>query len=209
MPGTRRKTGRIIRVFSDGWVRLDGRWLPVALGKGGVRADKREGDGATPTGLFPVRRLMRRADGRTGQMPAKTRLPVSAILASHGWCDAPDHAAYNRPVRHPFAPSHERMRRTDALYDLVLAIGHNDAPPVPGRGSAVFIHLAQPDFAGTEGCIALQRPDFQWMLSRLRPGDCFLISRQPAFAHRKSPTRPGPTWRQSALPVRNRRSSPC
>lgn len=209
MPGTGRRAHRIIRVFADGWMQMDGRILPVALGKGGIRADKCEGDGATPSGLFPVRRLMRRADGRVGQTSVRTSLPSSAILASHGWCDASDHVTYNRPVRRPFAHSHEQMRRRDHLYDLVLAIGHNDAPPVPGKGSAVFVHLAQPDFATTEGCIALQRPDFQWMLKRLRPGDCFLISPRPAFAHRKSPTRPEPMWRQSVRPVRSRRSSPC
>lgn len=204
-----RRNPRIIRVFADGWMRLDDRWLPVALGKGGVSQNKREGDGATPTGMYPVRRLMRRMDGRAGQSAVQTGLPASAILASHGWCDAPDHAAYNRPVRRPFHYSHEQMRRADHLYDLVLAIGHNDAPPRAARGSAVFVHLAQPDFAGTEGCIALQHPDFLWMLKRLRPGDRFLISQQPAFAHRRSRIRPGQMSRQTARPVRSRRSSPC
>ena len=102
---------------------------------------------------------------------AATGLPVGPIDEADGWCDDPADAAYNQPVRLPFAPSHERLWRDDHLYDLIVIIGHNDSPPVPFRGSAVFMHLARPGWTPTEGCIALARPDLETLLALLAPGD--------------------------------------
>ena len=133
-----------------------------ALGSGGVRADKREGDGATPVGAFPLRRVLFRADRLA--RPA-TALPVATIGADDGWCDDPNDPAYNRPVRLPFAASHERLWREDSLYDLVVIVGHNDDPPVPGLGSAIFLHVAKPDWGPTEGCVAVTRGDLLRLLA--------------------------------------------
>lgn len=133
-----------------------------ALGRGGVRIDKREGDGATPAGAFPLRRLLFRTDRLDRPV---TGLPVDPIRADDGWCDDPKDPAYNRPVRLPFAASHEKLWRDDALYDLVAVVGHNDDPPVPGMGSAIFLHVAKPDWGPTEGCVALTRDDLLRLLT--------------------------------------------
>ena len=157
-----------ILVHPDGRLEAGSQIFRCALGKGGISAAKREGDGATPVGCFAFRRVLYRPD-RSG--PPATGLPVGPIDEADGWCDDPADAAYNQPVRLPFAPSHERLWRDDHLYDLIVIIGHNDSPPVPFRGSAVFMHLARPGWTPTEGCIALARPDLETLLALLAPGD--------------------------------------
>lgn len=127
---------------------------PCAIGPAGIVADKAEGDGATPVGRFPIRRVLYRADRLP---PPQTGLPVAALDPNDGWCDDPADPRYNRPVRLPYAASHERLWREDGVYDLIVVLGHNDDPPVPGRGSAVFLHIARADYAPTEGCVALSR----------------------------------------------------
>ncbi len=167
-----------IVVRRDGGVAHAGRlsWpggtLRCAIGRTGIRTDKREGDGATPAGAFPLRRVLWRTDRLTA--PA-TALPSAPIGPRDGWCDDPAHADYNRPVRLPFAASHEEMWRADGLYDVVVVIGHNDDPPVPGLGSAVFVHVATPDFGPTAGCVALERGDLLRLLTDCRPGDRLVV----------------------------------
>ncbi|MBN42148.1 MAG: hypothetical protein CL573_01515 [Alphaproteobacteria bacterium] len=123
-----------------------------ALGRAGVSADKREGDGATPVGRFAMRAIRYRADRL---VCPQTVLPANAICPEDGWCDDPSDPSYNRPVTHPHRGSAERMWRDDLLYDLLVILGHNDTPPVPGRGSAIFLHCATPELGPTEGCVAL------------------------------------------------------
>lgn len=153
-------------VTPDNRLTFAGRVYDCALGRSGIRAEKREGDGATPTGLFRLRRAYYRMD--RGPRP-KTALPLHAIARDDGWCDAAGHPLYNRPVTLPFAASHERLWRDDALYDLIVEMGHNDAPAVPGMGSAVFIHVAAPDYKPTEGCVALAKPDLLALLAQWSP----------------------------------------
>ncbi len=129
-----------------------GRAFRCAVGRGGIGAKRGEGDGVTPTGRFALRRVFFRPD-RIG--PPETGLSVRPLDVDDGWCDDADDPAYNRLVRRPFAASHEIMWRDDRLYDLVVEVGYNDAPPIPGLGSAIFIHLARTDFSTTEGCVAL------------------------------------------------------
>jgi L,D-peptidoglycan transpeptidase YkuD (ErfK/YbiS/YcfS/YnhG family) len=137
-----------------------------ALGRAGIVPGpaKREGDGGTPEARLPLRRLLFRADRLARPAAA---VPVAPLAPDDGWCDAAGEAAYNRPVRLPFAPSHERLWREDALYDLIGVLGWNDDPPVPGRGSAIFLHLARPDLGPTEGCVALALPDLLAVLPGL------------------------------------------
>jgi L,D-peptidoglycan transpeptidase YkuD (ErfK/YbiS/YcfS/YnhG family) len=137
-----------------------------AHGKGGFSNDKREGDGATPLGIFPLRQLLYRADRESAP---RTALPISAIAPDDGWCDAPEHPHYNVPVKTPFAASHEKLWRDEHVYDFIIPLGYNDAPPHPGKGSAIFLHLAKPGYTPTEGCIALSREDFLWLLPQLTP----------------------------------------
>ena len=155
-------------VHPDGRLVAGDRVFPCVLGRGGVRADKREGDGATPVGVFPLRRVLFRPDRRVAP---RTGLATGAIAPDDGWCDEPGHADYNRPVKRPFPASHEIMWRDDRLYDVVVLIGHNDDPPVPFAGSAVFIHLERPDRGPTAGCVALSPADMDAFLAMASPGD--------------------------------------
>lgn len=149
-----------------GWLLAGGARMPCALGRAGIARAKREGDGAAPAGDFALRTLYFRPD-RVAR--PTTGLPVGEIAPDLGWCDDPASEAYNRPVRLPFAGGHERMWRDDRLYDLVIVIGYNDSPPLKGRGSAIFLHLARPEFGPTEGCVALRRGDLIRLLPRIGP----------------------------------------
>lgn len=165
----------IFTALSDGrFLTPDGE-VRCALGKGGViEADaKREGDGASPIGIWAIRRLLYRPDKGAPQ----TALPAFPINEADGWCDDPADSAYNRPVTLPYPASAERMWRDDHVYDLVLVLGHNDDPPVPGMGSAIFMHLARDHYMPTEGCIALSREDMQAVLALARLGDAVEIRR--------------------------------
>jgi len=140
--------------------------LPVALGRGGVKANKREGDGGTPRGQFRLCRLWWRAD--RAPRPA-TMLPMRRIRRHDGWCENPRDRAYNRPVTVPSDSPGDRLWRQDRLYDLIVEIDHNTRPRVAGRGSAVFIHVARPGFAPTAGCIGLEPRALRRLLARLGP----------------------------------------
>ncbi|HET9159430.1 MAG TPA: L,D-transpeptidase family protein [Caulobacteraceae bacterium] len=177
-------------VWPDGRLDIAGRIVPAALGRSGVRqaADKREGDGATPAGVWSIRRLLYRPDK---EPPPQTTLPATAIGEDDGWCDAPGDQAYNRPVKLPYAGSAERLWREDDLYDLLLVLGHNDDPPVPGLGSAIFVHLQRPDGAATDGCIAIARPDMLMLIALARAGDTIEVHAQaepPTAFVRSSPS---------------------
>jgi len=149
-------------VFPDGRVVLRGTTWRCALGKGGVRRDKVEGDAATPVGLLPLRRVLYRAD--RGTAPA-CAVPVEPIARNDGWCDDSSHPAYNTAIRLPHDAHHEELWRQDHVYDIVGVLGWNDAPVVRGRGSAIFLHLARPGYAPTEGCIALEAGDLRALLA--------------------------------------------
>jgi len=163
---------------SRGLLRYDSIEVGCALGKAGITLDKREGDHATPIGHFPLRFLFFRDDKLSG---LNTQLPHQEITEHDGWCDAPDHSHYNQYVRLPFDASHEKLWRDDDLYDLVVILGHNDAPAIPGAGSCIFMHIARGDFEGTEGCIALKKTDFLELLKVLDADSHITIS-PPATA---------------------------
>lgn len=143
-------------VTSDGTLRVGDRTYTCAIGRGGFIADKREGDGGTPIGVFHLKRVYYRPDKLSAP---ETMLPVQALTSHNGWCDDPADPNYNQMVALPFDASHEKMWRDDALYDVVVEISHNDDPPIPGAGSAVFMHIAKPDYDPTEGCVALTQQD--------------------------------------------------
>lgn len=147
---------------------------PAAIGRTSVRPMKREGDGGTPLGRFPVRLVLYRAD-RVSR--PRVPLPVRAIRADDGWCDDPDDRNYNRLIRLPSNRSAEGLMRDDTLYDYVLVLGHNDCPRIKGRGSAIFVHLARPQYTPTEGCIAFSHADLSAVLAEIRRGSCFSVLR--------------------------------
>ena len=139
---------------------------PVALGRGGILANKREGDGATPRGTFRALRLWWRAD--RNPRPA-TALPVRPIGANDAWCEDPADRRYNRPFRRSAAEPGDRLWREDHLYDFIIEIDHNTRPRVAGRGSAVFVHVARPNRSPTAGCVALRTDDLQRLVAQLGP----------------------------------------
>jgi L,D-peptidoglycan transpeptidase YkuD (ErfK/YbiS/YcfS/YnhG family) len=161
-----------IEVFPDNRLVIGDLAFRCALGASGVTRTKREGDKATPAGRFPLRRVLYRPDRLAA--PA-TALPVSPLKPQDGWCDAPNDPRYNQPVALPYGASHERLWRDDHVYDVIVVLGHNDAPAIPGSGSAIFMHVARPGYAPTEGCVALALPDLAAVLARCGPEDCIRI----------------------------------
>lgn len=146
----------------------------AALGRSSIVPLKREGDGGTPLGRFPMRQVLYRAD----RIPRpRTKLPVRAIRADDGWCENPADRNYNRLVKLSPRSGADRLQRADQLYDLVLVLGHNDRPRVKGKGSAIFVHLARPGYAPTAGCIALAKRDLLTLLAQARPDSAIVVMR--------------------------------
>ena len=149
-----------------GWLTAGGQTIPVALGRGGIIANKREGDGGTPKGTFRPRRLWWRADRH--KRP-QTFLPARAIRPEDAWCEDPNSRHYNQPVRLDRDHSGDRLKRDDHLYDFIVEIDHNTSPRIAGRGSAVFLHLARENFSPTAGCVSMTKSAMLRLLRRLGP----------------------------------------
>jgi L,D-peptidoglycan transpeptidase YkuD (ErfK/YbiS/YcfS/YnhG family) len=157
---------------SQGWLRAGSWSVPVALGRGGVKANKREGDGGTPRGSFRPLRLWWRPDRLA--LPA-TMLPTRRIGRSDAWCEDPKDRRYNRPFQRSAVEPGDRLWRDDHLYDVIIEIDHNTRPRVAGRGSAVFIHVARPGFAATAGCVALKPRELRLLAQKLGPKSRIMI----------------------------------
>ncbi|PCJ06429.1 MAG: hypothetical protein COB16_13175 [Rhodobacteraceae bacterium] len=157
-------------VLTPRGVRFGGHLLPCTIGKGGISATKREGDGVTPVGHHHIVGMLYRAD----------RIPRPAAWAKpigpgDLWSDDPHDIAYNHHVRAPYPHSHERLRRGDPLYDLVLVLDWNWPDAQPGCGSAIFIHQWRRPGYPTEGCIAFSRPDLHWLAARVHLGTKVIV----------------------------------
>ena len=159
--------------YRGGRLRWSGGSAAAAVGRAGVRADKHEGDGATPAGAYPLVSILYRPDRIAAPV---SRLPVKPLARSDGWVDSPPDANYNRPVSLPYPASAERMWREDGLYDALVVIGYNMEPVVPGAGSAIFLHIATPDFAPTAGCVAVEREILLRLLPLLGPDSRIAIT---------------------------------
>lgn len=156
-------------------LRWGGHEVRCALGRSGVTpaGSKREGDGASPIGIWPIRQVLWRADRLARP---ETPLPLIEIIPEAGWCDDPADPFYNRPVILPYAASHEKLWREDEVYDVIVELGYNDDPAVPGKGSAIFLHVARAGYSPTEGCVACALPDLLALLSDAQPGDAVEIA---------------------------------
>ena len=159
-------------VGPDGVVQFGGETYPGVIGRSGISSAKREGDGATPAGAFALRAVLYRPD----RLPEpRTGLPVSEIAPGDGWCDDPASPDYNRRVSLPHPASSESLWRQDGLYDILIVAGYNDDPVIAGAGSAIFVHVAAPGGAPTEGCVALAKPDLLRLLRGLGPESRLIV----------------------------------
>jgi L,D-peptidoglycan transpeptidase YkuD (ErfK/YbiS/YcfS/YnhG family) len=174
--------------------------FPCAVGWSGRRAGKREGDGATPVGRFALREVFYRGDRL---LRPRTQLPIAVLDPRDGWCDDPADRNYNRHVRHPYPASAERLWRADRLYDLIIVLGYNEVPRVRGRGSAIFMHVADLGMKPTAGCVALRLPHLLRLIERMPRGATItILPQQPArkwspLADKKTARRreaPGRVW---------------
>ena len=154
----------IITVTSDGWLSYHDDRIRCALGKNGVTDDKREGDSKTPLGQYPLRELYYRPDRLAALTSPFTPQPITQTI---GWCDDPTHISYNLPVALPFSASHETLWREDDRYNIIIPMGYNDAPPIAGKGSAIFFHIASEHYEGTEGCVAISQHDMIILLDKI------------------------------------------
>jgi L,D-peptidoglycan transpeptidase YkuD (ErfK/YbiS/YcfS/YnhG family) len=149
-----------------GWLTADGWSAPVALGRGGILANKREGDGGTPRGTFRPVQLWWRADRHPRP---QTLLPMRPIRAEDAWCEDPHDRHYNQPMRLDSDQGGDRLTRADHLYDFIVEIDHNRTPRIAGRGSAVFLHLARTNFSPTAGCVSMTKSSMLRLLRRMSP----------------------------------------
>ncbi len=158
--------------YRDGRLSWPGGGARAAVGRAGVTAHKVEGDGATPAGTFPLVMAFYRAD----RLPRpQTRLPLRPLMPSDAWVDDPADNNYNRLVSLPYPAHGEAMWLDDAVYDLLVVIGYNMAPVVRGAGSAIFLHIARPDFSPTAGCIAIARAALLALMPLLGPHSSIAI----------------------------------
>jgi L,D-peptidoglycan transpeptidase YkuD (ErfK/YbiS/YcfS/YnhG family) len=160
-------------VTADGRARFGAHLWPCRLGRAGITATKREGDGATPAGAWPVRALLYRPDRLARP---STALPCSALEVEDGWCDDVADPAYNRRVRLPHPGRCEALWRDDAVYDLIVPLGYNDDPVIRGAGSAIFLHLARADGGPTEGCVALELEALLLFLAQATPASRVVVT---------------------------------
>ena len=154
---------RFDMVLTRKGLRFMGRMWPCSVGRGGVRVDKREGDGATPVGVHRLVGMLYRPD-RIAR-PAEWALP---IRPRDLWSDDPGHEDYNLMVRAPYPHSHERLRRADPLYDLVIITDWNWPWAERGRGSAIFVHQWRRPRTPTAGCIGLDPADLRAIAPLIR-----------------------------------------
>ena len=172
-PASGKKAGAIRRITvrpkpgsrTRGLLVVGSHTFECALGRGGIVSVKREGDGGTPMAAMRLLRGYFRND-RAG-VSRKSGLALTPIAEGSGWCDATADRNYNRPVELPYPASAERMKRDDSLYDTVIVLDWNIRPRMRRRGSAIFLHLARPGFAPTEGCVAVSPALMRRLLPRL------------------------------------------
>ena len=158
--------------YRAGRLRWPGGSAAAAVGREGIRANKKEGDGSTPAGTYPLVFGLYREDRIR---PRPSRLPMRPLSPRDAWVDDPTDARYNSLVTLPYPARTERMWRNDKIYDLLIVIGYNMEPVVPGAGSAIFLHIARPNFSATEGCIAVDRIVLVNLIPILGPGSTITI----------------------------------
>ena len=162
-----------LKISPNGEAEWRGKRFCCSIGKGGIAKEKVEGDNKTPMGLFPLRKIFFRPD----RVPRPiTILPTTTLKPLDGWCSDPKDRKYNQFIKLPRNSEHERLWRSDSLYDLIGVIGHNDKSVVSGAGSAIFLHIATNSYSPTRGCIALSKNDLSKIFLEWGPKDQIVIS---------------------------------
>ena len=151
---SRHAAARVSVEYHGGFIYWPSGMARAAVGAGGVRSDKKEGDRATPPGMFALPFGMYREDRI--HLP-NTALPMIPLREVHAWVDDPNDPKYNQLVELPYPSRTERLWRTDGIYDLLVVVGYNMNPTRPGASSAIFLHIARPNFSPTDGCVAVSR----------------------------------------------------
>ena len=131
--------------------------LKCSIGKSGLTNFKKEGDLATPKGLFKLGLLYYRKD-RIKLL--KCKLQKKVIKKSMGWCNDSESKKYNREIYFPFKYSAEKLYRRDRIYDIFINIKYNHSPIIKEKGSAIFLHLSNKKYKPTSGCVAILKKDF-------------------------------------------------
>ncbi len=153
-----------IIVKSSGKLYWQEREFRCAIGRSGISVNKKEGDGVTPAGCFPVREIFYRADRI---LKPQSIFLTHELTINDGWCDNPKDSNYNKHVKLPYPASVENLWRDDNLYDVIVVLGYNDDPPVPEKGSAIFIHVVRENYSPTAGCITLNLNDLLKVLKTI------------------------------------------
>ncbi len=173
---TEPKPTKNILIYPNGILVWNDKRFRCAIGKNSVTENKREGDMATPLGCFPIREILYRKDKI--QKP-KTLFPVSEITPDDGWCDDINSPEYNKKIKLPFPSSHENLWREDDVYDCIVILGYNDNPPEPGKGSAIFMHVARESYSPTAGCIALSLDNLLALLKEIPLDTTVCVQKEP------------------------------
>jgi len=146
--------------------------LPCKVGRSGIGTKVTEGDGVTPVGDWKPAYFLYRKD-RINK--PRSLLPGFSINPNDSWCDIATSKRYNQPLCFLMPGTSETLWRTDNIYDLIIVLDHNSLPFIKGRGSAIFIHIAQPSTIHTQGCIALTQSDLLKVLAICKPQTRILI----------------------------------
>ena len=131
--------------------------IKCCIGKSGTKSLKREGDLATPKGLFKLGTLYYRSD-RVGRL--KCKIKKKKITKKMGWCDDSKSKKYNKEIYIPFKPSAEKLYRSDNKYNFLIVIKYNTNPIIKKKGSAIFLHLTNKKYNSTRGCVGILKKDF-------------------------------------------------
>ena len=148
--------------------------VKCAIGKNGIGYKRKEGDLITPIGQFKIKYILYRKD----RVKIKTKLKKKIIKKDLGWCDDPKSTHYNKPVKLPFAYSHEKLFKKENIYDIVLVLNYNMNPIKKNKGSAIFIHVAKNNFKKTEGCIAVKKISLIKLIKKINANTKIKISLQ-------------------------------
>jgi L,D-peptidoglycan transpeptidase YkuD (ErfK/YbiS/YcfS/YnhG family) len=155
----------MIIVKKSGYLKYKNLKFRCSLGKAGVKKKIKEGDNVTPKGIFKITKIYYRAD-RIKKI--KANIKKIKIEKNMGWCNDSKSDFYNKEINLPSKLTHERLYRSDNIYDLIAVLNYNMNPVVKNKGSAIFMHIAQNSYKKTQGCIALNKKNLIQIISRIK-----------------------------------------